>query len=106
MIKVKIYELNGTLFFGSVINFRELFTPDDVIIEFKKSRVSDHLAIEVIDNLTDRYIKAGKRLHLRHLSEECKQLLDKEGIWLRLIAWKIQVIMLRMISSLKPLKYL
>jgi len=79
----KIYELNGPLFFGSVKNFRELFNPDedpeDVIIEFKNSRVSDHSAIEAIDNLADRYIKAGKKLHLRHLSEECKQLLDKAG---------------------------
>lgn len=79
----KVYELNGPLFFGSVKNFRELFTPEedpnDVIIEFKNSRVSDHSAIEAIDNLAVRYIKAGKKLHLRHLSEECKQLLDKAG---------------------------
>ncbi len=79
----KIYELNGPLFFGSVKNFRELFNPEndpeDVIIEFKNSRVSDHSAIEAIDNLAERYIKAGKKLHLRHLSEECKQLLDKAG---------------------------
>lgn len=79
----KVYELNGPLFFGSVKNFRELFSPDndpdDVIIEFKNSRVSDHSAIEAIDNLAERYIKAGKKIHLRHLSEECKQLLDKAG---------------------------
>jgi len=79
----KVYELNGPLFFGSVKNFRELFNPeadpDDVIIEFKNSRVSDHSAIEAIDNLAERYIKAGKKLHLRHLSEECTQLLDKAG---------------------------
>jgi len=79
----KVYELNGPLFFGSVKNFRELFTPendpDDVIIEFKNSRVSDHSAIEAIDSLAERYIKAGKKLHLRHLSEECTQLLDKAG---------------------------
>ena len=79
----KVYELNGPLFFGSVKNFRELFEPendpDDVIIEFKNSRVSDHSAIEAIDNLAERYIKAGKKLHLRHLSEECTLLLDKAG---------------------------
>ncbi|MBE9563664.1 MAG: SulP family inorganic anion transporter [Proteobacteria bacterium] len=79
----KIYELNGPLFFGSVKNFRELFSPDedpsDVIIEFQNSRVTDHSAIEAIDSLAEQYIKAGKKLHLRHLSEECKQLLDKAG---------------------------
>ena len=79
----KIYELNGPLFFGSVKNFRELFQPendpDDVIIEFQNSRVTDHSAIEAIDSLAERYIKAGKKLHLRHLSPECTTLLDKAG---------------------------
>ncbi|VAW71245.1 Sulfate permease [hydrothermal vent metagenome] len=79
----KVYELNGPLFFGSVKNFRDLFSPendpDDVIIEFQNSRVTDHSAIEAIDSLAERYIKAGKKLHLRHLSEECKLLLDKAG---------------------------
>jgi SulP family sulfate permease len=79
----KVYELNGPLFFGSVKNFRELFSPEedpaDVIIEFQNSRVTDHSAIEAIDSLAEQYIKAGKQLHLRHLTEECKQLLDKAG---------------------------
>ncbi len=79
----KVYELNGPLFFGSVKNFRDLFTPeddpDDVIVEFQHSRVADHSAIEAIDSLAERYIKVGKQLHLRHLSAECKQLLDKAG---------------------------
>jgi sulfate permease, SulP family len=79
----KIYELNGPLFFGSVKNFGELFEPeedpDDVIIEFQNSRVTDHSAIEAIDSLAERYIKAGKKLHLRHLSVECTQLLDNAG---------------------------
>ncbi len=79
----RIHELNGPLFFGSVRNFCELFDPkndpDDVILEFKNSRVYDHSAIEAIDNLADRYIKAGKTLHLKHLSEECRQLLTNAG---------------------------
>ena len=79
----RIYELNGPLFFGSVKSFMELFNPeddpDDVIIEFQNSRVADHSAIEAIDALAEKYIKAGKSLHLRHLSEECRQLLKKAG---------------------------
>lgn len=79
----RVYELNGPLFFGSVKNFLELFTPaddpDDVIIEFQNSRVADHSAIEAIDNLAEKYIKAGKKLHLRHLSPECTELLTKAG---------------------------
>jgi len=79
----RVYELNGPLFFGSVKNFLDLFTPaddpDDVIIEFQNSRVADHSAIEAIDNLAEKYIKAGKKLHLRHLSPECKELMSKAG---------------------------
>jgi len=79
----KVYELNGPLFFGSVKNFLELFSPendpDDVIIEFQNSRVADHSAIEAIDNLALKYIRAGKKLHLRHLSLECRELLKNAG---------------------------
>lgn len=79
----RIYELSGPLFFGSVKNFLELFNPendpDDVIIEFQNSRVADHSAIEAIDNLALKYIKAGKKLHLRHLSPECRELLKNAG---------------------------
>ena len=46
-----------------------------MIVEFQKSRVYDHSAVEAIDALAERYVKAGKRLHLRHLSPECRQLL-------------------------------
>jgi len=79
----RVYTLHGPLFFGSVANFLELFDPtqdpDDVIIDFQHSRVSDHSGIEALDTLADRYIKAGKTLHLRHLSAECKELLNKAG---------------------------
>jgi len=79
----RVHELNGPLFFGSVKNFLELFNPeqdpDDVIIEFQNSRVADHSAIEAIDTLAERYIRAGKTLHLRHLNEECRRLLKKAG---------------------------
>ncbi|MCU7800789.1 MAG: SulP family inorganic anion transporter [gamma proteobacterium symbiont of Lucinoma myriamae] len=79
----KVYELHGPLFFGSVHNFQELFDPkndpDDVVVEFKFSRVSDHSAIEAIDTLAERYLSADKRLHLRHVSPECRKLLRKAG---------------------------
>jgi SulP family sulfate permease len=79
----RIYYLRGPIFFGSVQNFLELFDPsqdpDDVIIDFQRSRVADHSGLEAIDTLAERYIKAGKKLHLRHLSPECIRLLAKAG---------------------------
>ncbi|GAV19680.1 sulfate permease, SulP family [Mariprofundus micogutta] len=79
----KIYILHGPLFFASIHRFNELFDiendPDDVIIDFAYSRVADHSAIESIDSLAGKYTKAGKTLHLRHLSIECKALLENAG---------------------------
>ena len=77
----KVYKLNGPLFFGSVSNFLDLFDAEndaeDVIVDFQNSRVADHSALDAIDTLAERYVAAGKRLHLRHLSGDCKELLHK-----------------------------
>ncbi|MCL1094764.1 MULTISPECIES: SulP family inorganic anion transporter [Shewanella] len=79
----KVYKLNGPLFFGSVAEFLELFhaktDPEDVIVDFQNSRVCDHSALDAIDTLAERYVSAGKKLHLRHLSNDCKELLHKAG---------------------------
>jgi len=78
---IRIYELHGPLFFGSVNRFKSLFTPEkdpqEIIIDFQNARVVDHSAIEAIDSLAEKYIKAGKTLHLRHMSPECRLLLKK-----------------------------
>lgn len=77
---IKHYEIYGPLFFGSVAVFSEKFNPLDdpqeVIIDFAESRVVDHSAIEALNKLTERYLKAGKILHLKHLSADCRRLLD------------------------------
>lgn len=76
---VKHYEIFGPLFFGSVSAFNEKFDvandPQEVIVDFSESRVADMSAIEALNSLTERYQKAGKKLHLRHLSEDCRRLL-------------------------------
>jgi SulP family sulfate permease len=80
---VKHYEIYGPLFFGSVQAFGEKFDvqndPTEVIIDFKESRVADMSAIEALSKLTERYHRAGKTLHLRHLSPDCRQLLRNAG---------------------------
>lgn len=76
---VKHYEMYGPLFFGSVTTFNEKFDvmndPEEVIIDFKDSKVADMSAIEALNKLTERYYKAGKKLHLKHLSQDCLLLL-------------------------------
>ncbi len=76
---IKHYEIYGPLFFGSVAAFSEKFDiiadPEEVIIDFKESRVVDMSAIEALNKLTERYQKVGKKIHLRHLSADCRELL-------------------------------
>jgi SulP family sulfate permease len=76
---VKHYEIFGPLFFGSVSTFLEKFDiqhdPNEVVVDFKESRVADMSAIDALNKLTERYHKAGKTLRLRHLSEDCRMLL-------------------------------
>lgn len=76
---VKHYEIFGPLFFASTTAFGEKFDilndPKEVIIDFAESRVVDMSAIEALNKLTERYHKAGKKVHLRHLSSDCKTLL-------------------------------
>jgi SulP family sulfate permease len=79
----KHYEIYGPLFFGSVQAFGEKFDvatdPAEVIIDFRESRVADMSAIDALHKLTERYHRAGKTLHLRHLSPDCRQLLSNAG---------------------------
>ena len=79
----KIYQVHGPLFFASVSSFKEMLTvaddPDDVVIDFYYSRVYDQSGLEAINTMADKYEAAGKRLHLTHLSQECRDLLDRAG---------------------------
>lgn len=76
---VKHYEIYGPLFFGSVTGFNEKFDlindPAAVIIDFKDSRIADMSGIDALNKLTARYAEAGKKIHLMHLSKDCKLLL-------------------------------
>ena len=77
---VKHYEIYGPLFFGSVQGFAEKFDvlndPEEIIIDFKESRIADMSAIEAVNVLTHRYAKQGKKVHLRHLSKDSINLLN------------------------------
>ncbi|MEN8666702.1 MAG: SulP family inorganic anion transporter [Flavobacteriaceae bacterium] len=76
---VKHYEIYGPLFFGSITAFNEKFDvqndPSDVVIDFKESRVVDMSAIEALNKITERYVRVGKKVHLKHLSADCLALL-------------------------------
>ena len=77
----KVYEIWGPLFFGSIQAFNSKFDvkndPDKVEIDFIESRVSDHSALEALFNLVEKYEAAGKKVHIKHLSEDCQVLMIK-----------------------------
>jgi SulP family sulfate permease len=76
---VKHYEIFGPLFFGSTAAFSEKFDvlndPDQIIIDFKESRINDMSAIDAVNKITERYAVVNKTVRLRHLSADCKELL-------------------------------
>lgn len=76
---VKNYEIYGPLFFGSTSLFAESFDiasdPEVIIIDFKASKVVDMSAIDALNKLTAKYHALSKRVNLRHLSPDCRQLL-------------------------------
>lgn len=80
---VKVYEIWGPLFFGSISAFNQKFDvkndPEAIEIDFVESRISDHSAIEAIFVLVNKYNKAGKTIKLKHLSQDCKVLLYKSS---------------------------
>ena len=77
----KHYELYGPLFFGSTTTFIDKFDvendPDEVVIDFTESRITDMSAIEAVNKVTEKYKKEGKKVHLKHLSADCVRLLNK-----------------------------
>jgi SulP family sulfate permease len=78
---IKHYEIYGPLFFASTTLFLTKFDPesdpDEVIIDFAESRIMDQSAIEAINKLAEKYQRAGKLIHLRHLSADCRRLVER-----------------------------
>ncbi|OCK53291.1 sodium-independent anion transporter [Chryseobacterium sp. CBo1] len=82
---IKYYEIFGPLFFGSVTTFTDKFEPtndpEQVVIDFKESRIVDMSAIDAVNKLSKKYAEQGKKLHLKHLSEDSiKMLKNAEAV--------------------------
>lgn len=81
---VKHYEIFGPLFFGSAMAFMEKFDvnedPNEVIIDFKESKIVDMSAIDAVNKITERYAKVNKTVRLYHLSEDCRLLLKNAAV--------------------------
>ncbi|WP_421903382.1 SulP family inorganic anion transporter [Maridesulfovibrio sp.] len=78
---IKHYQIYGPLFFASTTLFLSKFDvqgdPDKVLIDFKDSRIMDQSAIEAINKIASMYEKAGKKVYLVHLSQDCVRLIKR-----------------------------
>ncbi len=76
----KVYDFDGPLFFGCVTAFNEEFDlahdPQNIVLDFKDARVMDISGVEAIDAITKKYLDAGKTIKIRHLSDECKDIMN------------------------------
>jgi SulP family sulfate permease len=84
---VRTYLPHGTLFFASTAHFQELFMPATdpscVILNCRHLHMADHSAIAAMENLHERYLKAGKNLQVMHLSKRNQILLQRAGVDVR-----------------------
>ncbi len=79
----RTYKVRGPIFFGSIQQFKDLFRPsedpENVYLNFRRSKVCDHSAIEAIHSMSERYRSQGKRLHLVNLDVSSCHILQKAG---------------------------
>ena len=79
--KTKLYKLEGPLFFASVQSFMNIFDatndPQNIIIDFKNTRVLDSSGVDAIENLYKKYKNAEKNIILKHLSSDCVVILQQ-----------------------------
>jgi SulP family sulfate permease len=83
----KVYKIRGPLFFSSVTPFLALFNiekdPQLVLVDMSHSRVSDHSAIEALNQLADRYALHDKKIRVINLNDRCQAHLNKAQSLLR-----------------------
>lgn len=64
---------------GFAEKFRPTEDPDQVVLDFHEARVCDMSGLEAIKSLAGRYKKIGKTLEVRHLSPDCRRMLERAG---------------------------
>ena len=105
---IKHYKIVGPLFFGSTTAFAQKFNlqddPEEVIIDFKESRIMDQSAIEAINKVAERYQKEGKNIHLRHLSRDCR-ITSYNVCYTKLLRDPRFILSLRLWSSIKSARF-
>lgn len=79
----KHYQIKGSVFFGSVQSFQDLFhsknDPQTIYIDFENSRVCDHSSLEAINTIVTKYRQQNKNVIVKNLSPSCQSVIQKAG---------------------------
>lgn len=78
---VKTYELHGSLFFGAIKSFEDMFDikedPEKVIFDFEHSTISDMSAIESLNKISNKYKALGKDVQVINLNKDSVKMLKR-----------------------------
>lgn len=70
---VKVYNISGSLFFGSTWKFVRFFNPkndpDVILVSLENSTISDMSAIQALESVALKYEKLGKKVYFTHLNK-------------------------------------
>tara|TARA_Y100001970_G_scaffold290368_1_gene423869 strand:+ start:3195 stop:4718 length:1524 start_codon:yes stop_codon:yes gene_type:complete len=79
----KIYKINGILFFGSSLAFKNSFDvqndPEKIIIDLKYGKIMDTSSLEAINSVVERYQAVGKKVLVTRAQETCRALLKNSS---------------------------
>ncbi len=83
--EANIYKFEGTLFFGSVLPFKEkvIYSTDDkeVIFDVSKLNIVDYSAVNAIEAVHDKFANKGVRLKIVNLKEHDKKMMKRAKIY-------------------------
>jgi len=81
---VKVYVVQGVLFFASADTFQDLFHPQDdpaqVEVDFQNSKLEDLSAVGALNDLVIRYQKLGKELTFVNLNDKSSKYIHYGGL--------------------------
>merc|ERR1712087_492482 len=79
--QVKIYHLDGPMFFGNARSIVSEFTPksdpDEIEIHLRDAQIYDYSAINALNAIAEKYRKEGKSVHLKHITHKSQKLISK-----------------------------
>lgn len=81
---VKVYEIKGQMFFGTMNHFVHLFhyqeDPEQIAIDFSHSHVWDQSGVNAVSKVLAKYEALDKKVAVRGLNPESQRIIDKIGV--------------------------